>query len=148
MNWIEKMSKIVERMEKRKKNTSKAKKDLATIMEVLSGIIPDKVTGYNSHKKFFVKASWWNGSNWDYYKSDVCFKITNGKVCITDNFDIVFNYEDIPDVMDYIDFKDMIPALIEFIDNLLDIATWDKEVEIIEKIKNSLSQDLESQDLD
>ena len=140
-NWTEKFGKIMEKMERRRNNTEKAREDLATIMETLTNLIPDKMTGYNSKKSFFVKASWWNGSNWVYFDGECYFKVINGKVCVVDEYsNPLFSSKNLEDIADYINFEQMVPALIEFIDNLLDVETWDKETEVISRIKDSLSQ--------
>lgn len=140
-SWAEKFGKIMEKMETRKRNTKKAREDLATIMKTLTDLIPDKVSGYGTKKTFLVKASWWDGSGWVHFHDEAHFEVVDGKIwAVGDYGKKVFCNEDLEDDVDYINFKQMVPALIEFIDNLLDVETWDKETEVISRIKDSLSQ--------
>ena len=139
MNWVKTLSRVLERMEGRKKNTEKAREDLATIMESLSDIIPDKVSGYNSDKEFHVKASWWV-NNWVYFDDKCRFGVIDGEVSIIDKYgEEICDYANFHDVVDYINFGEMVPALIDFIEKLSEINVWGEEVKALESIKKALS---------
>lgn len=135
MDYAEEFRKIMEKMEKRRNNTEKAKEELKEIMRMLTEIIPDQVTGFGTNKEFHVKASCWD-NGWVNYDCNAYFTIKKGKACINGNNGIVFDIDDV----NYINFRQLVTALLEFIENLTNITTWDEEVEVIEKIENSLSQ--------
>ncbi len=132
-NWAEKFGKIMKRMETRKRNTLQAKDDIATIMKMLTEITPDQVSGFGTNKEFNIKASWWD-NGWVYYNDYAYFAIKKGKVCIRGSYGTVFDMDDI----NYVNFRELVPALIEFINNLLNINTWEEETATIEEIKDSL----------
>ena len=136
-DYAERFRKIMEKMERRKRNTTKAKEDLSEIMKFLSEQIPDCVTGYKTEKSFFLKGSFWRNPNWVYYEDNVNFALVDGEVKITNFHELRLGESDVEDIK-YVKFSDLVESLIEFLDKLTEVETWEKESSDIEKIKNSL----------
>ena len=162
--WSEKLAELLERIEERKKNTKKAKEELATIMEMLSNAIPDAVTGYATEKFFHAKASWLHERDkyWFYVEGMFYFLLENGYVKIGTQEKVYDEYGNVCcsvdyypspmsrtsmsfgpsriDDFDYIDFEKLVPALIEFVKNISEIATFKKKKKILTDIREAVEK--------
>lgn len=130
------LERILERFQERKKNTAKAREHLQKILDYLSKEIPDRVTGYFTDSRFSVKAAWWNGSKWSYFSGDCRLGVVDGTACILGDYESVFTM----DMIDYIDFGRLIPALNEFVGNLMNIKTWEQEAAKLQKIAQVIEE--------
>ena len=160
MNWTETLSKMLERMETRKRNTDKAREELEKIMDLLSEKIEPSVRIF-SKKDFWAKAIWYeSGLHFRTAKGWFRFMSDGGLVKIA-TFEDVFDEDGFKirrDFMShdygptatfhsgnlgcfrYIDFEALVPSLIQFIDKLSNVTTLDEEVKTFKLIKEALDK--------
>ena len=160
MDWTEKLSKMLEKMETRKRNTKNAREELERIMDLLSEKIEPSVRIF-SKKDFRAKAVW--------YKSGLYFRTAKGWFSFMADGGLVkiVTFEDVFDenglkiredfmsqgygptakfhsgnlgCFRYIDFEALVQSLIEFIDKLSNVATIDEEVKTLKLIKEALDK--------
>ncbi len=151
----EKLAKFLERIEKRKRNTEKAREELREIMDMISDAIPCAVSGYRTQEKFTMRLKWYNyKNNWrEYVGGWFFFRLEGGYVKFV-TYETVYNEygmklsedrlvsfdSDFIDDITYINFKEVIPALKEFIENISEIATFEEEAKILTDIREAVEK--------
>ena len=160
MDWTEKLSKMLEKMETRKRNTKNAREELERIMDLLSEKIEPSVRIF-SKKDFRAKAVWYeSGLYFRTAKGWFSFMADGGLVKIV-TFEDVFDEDGFKiredftykgygptatfhsgnlDCFRYIDFEALVPSLIEFIYKLSNVTTLDEEIKTFKLIKEALDK--------
>ncbi len=133
----------LERIEKRKRATNKAKKELKEILDLLSEKISDSINGYYSPYHFKIDYHFWNGQNYTYLEND---EMTIG--LIKGNVDMIF--VEVPyeegyfldnkelEKLDYINLTEAVKSLEGFVEKISKIRTYEEEAEKLTKVKNIL----------
>lgn len=118
---------MVKRMETRGRVTERSKEDIKQILDFVSSIIPDSVSGYDTGNVFGIKYSEWNGSNIFNGEGRGYFGISNGDACLKCKLYTSDETEVSIGDITYIELKEAAQAMKEFLETISDITTWEGE---------------------
>ena len=143
-----KLLEFVERAKERKVNDDRAKEELASIMDMLTDVIPDEVSGYKTDKAFHAVISYEDGDiDSNYFR--FCLKQGVVVVCVphhcSDNTGMeVYCLKDFDssyiEDFTYINFEQLVIVFEEFVEKLSSMPTFENELKTLAEINNAIKE--------
>lgn len=147
MQVKDKLLEFVERAKERKVNEDRAKEELVSVMNMITEIIPDDVSGYKTDKTFRAVVSW-RGEDIDSELFRFCLRKGTIVLCAPYYYEENglkvygskgFDSSCIKDFT-YIDFNQLIPAFEEFVDKLSSMSAFKNELKTLTEINNAIKE--------